>query len=107
VCDEWFGRNQALLDRMDATGLWYLAEVPRTTPVWPLREPTDGRRDRPRPRAWRPPRAASGRGRTGIHQRLRPDSPPAVPLATLAGQLARRRWQRYRLLAGRQRADRR
>jgi SRSO17 transposase len=30
VCDEWFGRHQALLDRMDAAGLWYLAEVPRT-----------------------------------------------------------------------------
>ena len=27
---------------MDAAGLWYLAEVPRTTQVWPLREPTDG-----------------------------------------------------------------
>jgi SRSO17 transposase len=22
VCDEWFGRNQALLDRVDAAGLW-------------------------------------------------------------------------------------
>lgn len=48
VCDEWFGRNQALLDRVDAAGLWYLAEIPRTTQVWPLREPTDGRRVRAR-----------------------------------------------------------
>ena len=103
VCDEWFGRNQVLLDRMDAAGLWYLAEVPRNTQVWPLREPTDGRRVRPRPRAWLPPRAASGRGRKGrkgTQERRHPDSPPAVAVETLAGQLARRRWQRYRLLEG-------
>ncbi len=101
VCDEWFGRNQALLDRMDAAGLWYLAEVPRTTQVWPLREPSDGRRVRPRPRAWLPPRATSGKGRRGTHDRLHPHSPPAVPVETLAAQLARRRWRRYRILEGR------
>jgi SRSO17 transposase len=101
VCDEWFGRNQALLDRIDAAGLWYLAEVPRNTQVWPLREPCDGRRVRPRPRAWLPPRAASGKGRKGTHIRLHPESPPAVSVETLAEQLARRRWQRYRLLEGR------
>jgi len=101
VCDEWFGRHQALLNRMDAAGLWYLAEVPRTTQVWPLREPTDRRRVRARPRAWLPPRAPSGRGRQGTHERLHPDSPPAVRLETLAGQLARRRWPRFRLLEGR------
>jgi SRSO17 transposase len=101
VCDEWFGRNQVLLDRMDAAGLWYLAEVPRNTQVWPLREPTDGRRVRLRPRAWLPPRATSGKGRKATQERLHPDSPPAVPLETLASQLARQRWQRYRLLEGR------
>jgi SRSO17 transposase len=101
VCDEWFGRNQALVDRMDAAGLWYLAEVPRTTQVWPLREPTDGRLVRLRPRVWRPPRAASGKGRKGTHLRRHPASPPAVPVAALAYQLARRRWRRYRLLEGR------
>jgi SRSO17 transposase len=101
VCDEWFGRNQALLDRIDAAGLWYLAEIPRNTQVWPLREPTDGRRVRPRPRAWRPPRATSGKGRTGTHDRLHPASPPAVPVETLAAQLGRRRWRRYRILEGR------
>jgi SRSO17 transposase len=76
VCDEWFGRHQALLDRMDAAGLWYLAEVPRTTPVWPLREPTAGRRVRARPQAWRPPRAASGKGRRGTPGHARPPAPP-------------------------------
>jgi SRSO17 transposase len=101
VCDEWFGRNQALLDRVDTAGLWYLAEVPRNTQVWPLREPSDGRRVRARPRAWLPPRAASGKGRKGTHERLHPDSPPAIPVEALARQSARRRWQRYRLLEGR------
>jgi SRSO17 transposase len=101
VCDEWFGRNQALLDRMDAAGRWYLAAVPRTTQGWPLREPTDGRRVRPRPRAWLPPRATSGKGRKGTHDRLHPASLPAVPVELLAAPLARRRWRRYRLLEGR------
>jgi SRSO17 transposase len=104
VCDEWFGRNQALLDRVDAAGLWYLAEIPRNTQVWPLREPSDGRRVRARPRAWLPPRAPSGRGRKGTNERLHPDSPPAIPVETLAESLARRprrRWRRYRVLEGR------
>jgi SRSO17 transposase len=101
VCDEWFGRNHALLDRVDGAGLWYLAEVPRNTQVWPLRDPADGRCVRARPRAWLPPRAASGKGRKGTHARLHPDSPPAVPLETLAKQVSRRRWRRYRLLEGR------
>lgn len=101
VCDEWFGRHQALLDRVAATGLRYLAEVPRTTHVWPLREPGDARRARPRPRAWVPPRAASGKGRPGTHERLHPDSPPALPLTAAAAQLPSRRWARYRIAEGR------
>jgi len=101
VCDEWFGRHQALLDRIAAVGLRYLAEVPRNTHVWPLREPGDARRARPRPRAWVPPRAASGKGRRGTHERLHPDSPPALPLTAVAAQVPARRWQRYRILEGR------
>jgi SRSO17 transposase len=101
VCDEWFGRHQALLDRVAAAGLRYRAEVPRNTHVWPLREPADARRARPRPRAWVPPRAASGKGRPGTHKRLHPDSPPALPLTTVAAQLPGRRWVRYRIAEGR------
>ncbi len=101
VCDEWFGRHQALLDRVAATGLRYLAEVPRNTHVWPRREPADARRARARPRAWVPPRAASGKGRPGTHERLHPDSPPALPLTAVAAQLPGRRWERYRIVEGR------
>jgi SRSO17 transposase len=103
VCDEGFGRNQALLDRVDAAGMWYLAEVPRNTQLWPLREPTDGRRVRVRPQAWLPPCAPSGKGRIGVHERLHPESPPAVAVEALAQQFARRRrrWRRYRILEGR------
>ncbi len=101
VCDEWFGRQQALLDRVAAVGLRYLAAVPRNTHVWPLREPADSRRARPRPRAWVPPRAASGKGRLGTPARLHPDSPPALPLTAVAAQVPGRRWQRFRIAAGR------
>jgi SRSO17 transposase len=101
VCDEWFGRHQALLDRVAAAGLRYLAAVPRNTHVWPLREPADARRARTRPRAWVPPRAASGKGRLGTHERLHPDSPPALPLTAVAAQVPPQRWQRYRILEGR------
>jgi len=101
VCDEWFGRHQALLDRIAAVGLQYLAAVPRNTHVWPLREPADARRARARPRAWVPPRAASGKGRPGTHERPHPDSPPALPLRDVAAQVPDRRWQRFRLAEGR------
>src|SRR5260370_16567998 len=38
VCDEGYGDSPAFLQRLDATGLWYLAEVPRDTNVCPLLE---------------------------------------------------------------------
>ena len=101
VCDEWFGRHQARLDRVAAVGLRYLAEVPRNTHVWPLREPADARRARPRPRAWVPPRAASRQGRLGTHERRHPASPPALPLTAVAAQVPGHRWQRYRIAEGR------
>jgi SRSO17 transposase len=34
LADEAFGRDTALLDAVDALGLWYLVEVPLDTPVW-------------------------------------------------------------------------
>jgi len=35
ACDEGYGQDPALLDRVAATGLWYQAEVPGVTRVWP------------------------------------------------------------------------
>src|SRR5918997_5177974 len=55
VCDEGFGDSPALLDRWAATGVWYLAEVPRANQVRCLTEP-DGQTPRPRPQRWVPPR---------------------------------------------------
>jgi SRSO17 transposase len=38
ACDEAFGRDTVLLDRIAGIGLWYFAEVPKDTRVW-LRRP--------------------------------------------------------------------
>ncbi len=35
VCDEGYGDSPAFLERLAGAGLWYLAEVPRDTKVWP------------------------------------------------------------------------
>jgi SRSO17 transposase len=40
TCDEACGRDTALLDRIAGVGLWYFAEVPHDTPVWPQRPAT-------------------------------------------------------------------
>ena len=61
VSDEGFGDSPALLDRWAATGLRYLAEVPRDTRVWFLSEP-DGQTPRARPARWVPPQVPSRKG---------------------------------------------
>jgi SRSO17 transposase len=40
TCDEAFGRDPDLLDRIAGLGLWYLAEVPHDTRVWRQRPAT-------------------------------------------------------------------
>ncbi len=40
ACDEAFGRDTTLLDKIDGLGLWYFAEVPHDTRVWRERPPT-------------------------------------------------------------------
>ena len=62
VSDEGFGDSPALLDRWAATGLWYLAEVPRATRGWFLVEP-DGQTSRARPQAGCRRRCPRARGR--------------------------------------------
>lgn len=99
VCDEGYGDDPATLDRFAATGLWYLAEVPRDTQVWPLVEP-DGQTPRARPRRWIPPPQPSRKGPIPVRERLDPTSPPKGGLGTYARQIPADRWQRYRVLEG-------
>jgi SRSO17 transposase len=100
TADEAFGEDPAFLDRVAATGLWYLAEVPRTTPVWPLLEPTSGAL-RTLPRRWVPPQTASRKGPVPRREQLHPDSPPKDTVATVAAALPATAWQAYRILEGR------
>ena len=102
VCDEWFGRHQALLDRVAAVGLRYLAAVPRN---YARLAAARARRRPPGPsppaRLGAAPRRL-GEGPPGAHERLHPDSPPALPLTAVAAQVPGQRWARYRIAEGRQ-----
>ena len=99
VCDEGFGDDPALLARLAALGLSYLAEVPCATQVWPLTEPATGR-PRPRPEGWVPPRTASRKGPAPRRPRLHPHSPRAQRVDAIAAALPDAAWQRYRILEG-------
>jgi len=99
VCDEGFGDSPAFLQRLAGAGLWYLAEVPRDTKVWPLLE-ADGHTARSRPTSWVPPQTRSRKGPAPRRKRLHPASPAKVPLEELAQQWPSAAWQRYRLLEG-------
>jgi len=99
ACDEGYGDSPAFLQRLDATGLWYLAEVPRDTKVWPLLE-MDGQTARARPSSWVHPQVPSRKGPAPRRERLHPSSPAKVPLEELAKQWPASAWQRFRLLEG-------
>ncbi len=99
VCDEGYGDSPALLDRWAATGLHYLAELPRGTQGWCLTAP-DGQTPQPAPQTWVPPQVASGKGVVPRRTRLHPDSVPKVPAEAWAAQVPPARWQRYRVLEG-------
>jgi SRSO17 transposase len=99
VCDEGYGDDPAMLDSFAATGLWYLAEVPRDTQVWPLVEP-DGQTPRARPARWIPPQKPSRKGFAPRRERLHPASPAKVALDQYAAQVPPGRWQRFRVLEG-------
>ena len=79
TCDEHFGNNPALLDRVAAAGLHYLAEVPHTTRVW-----------LERPATAVPP--GKGRGRPPTRERVAPGPPEPVRVDRLAAQLAADQW---------------
>jgi len=99
ACDEGYGQDPALLDRIAATGLWYLAEVPGLTRVWPLHDPVTGR-ECARPQLWVPPTPAGRRGRSFTKERLQPDSPPHVRVDTLVPLIPDQAWRRYRIVEG-------
>lgn len=100
ACDEWYGRDSGFLDRVAATGLRYLAEVPKSTVVWPLVDPRDDAAPRTHPQTWLPPRNASGKGRTPVRRRLHPDSLASLRVDALAAELGAPSWHRYRVLEG-------
>jgi len=99
VCDEGFGDDPALLARLAALGLSYLAEVPCATQVWPLAEPATGQ-PRARPYEWIPPQTSSRKGPTPRRVRLHPQSLPALRVDAIAAALPATAWQRYRILEG-------
>jgi SRSO17 transposase len=99
VCDEGYGDSPAFLERLAGAGLWYLAEVPRDTQVWPLLE-ADGQTERSRPSSWVPPQTPSRKGPAPRRERLHPSSPAKVSLEELAKQWPASRWHRFRLLEG-------
>jgi SRSO17 transposase len=99
VSDEGYGDSPELLDRWAATGLWYVAVVPRNLQGWLLTEP-DGQTPRARPRRWAPPRAGARKGPVPRKERLHPMSPAPQRVDEWAAQVPPERWRRYRLLEG-------
>jgi hypothetical protein len=99
VCDEGYGNDPRMLERIAATGLYYLAEVPKDTQVWPILEP-DGKTLRSQPMTYVKAPHPSGKGRPPCRRRLDPESPSKVRVDELAEKLTEDHWHRYRILEG-------
>ncbi len=89
ACDEGFGRDTALLDKIAHAHLWYFAEVPHDTQVWLARP------DVAVPE-W------SGRGRKPTRERLVAGSPPPQTVAALATALPSSAWSKQLIKEGSQ-----
>jgi SRSO17 transposase len=87
TCDEAFGRDTTLLDRLDALGLWYYAELPHDTQVW-----------RQRPATAVP--AWAGRGRQPTRARVVAGAPAPHTVVVVAESLPAERWSRHRIKEG-------
>jgi SRSO17 transposase len=89
TCDEAFGCNTELLDKIAGLGLWYFAEVPHDTRVW---------RERPASAVpqW------SGRGPKPKRERLLPQAPTPEEVQLIAAGLPAEQWQRYVIQEGSQ-----
>ena len=79
TCDEAFGRDTDLLDRITGLGVWYFAEVPHDTRVW-----------RHRPGTAVP--AWSGQGRKPTRTRVLAGAAQPEAVAQLAASLPANRW---------------
>lgn len=89
TCDEGFGRDTTLLDKIDSLGLWYFAEVPHDTYVWQRRPATAVPE-------W------SGRGRKPTRPQLLDPTVRPDTVAELAGQLPPSAWERQVIQEGSQ-----
>jgi SRSO17 transposase len=87
TCDEAFGRDTAVLDRVAACGLWYFAEVPHDTHVWGQRPATVVPR-------W------SGRGRKPTRPRVVAGAPAAEAVTVVAAGVPAAQWSRQRIKEG-------
>jgi SRSO17 transposase len=89
TCAEALGRDTSLLDPIDGLGLWYVAQVPHDTQVWPRRPATAVP-------AW------SGQGRTPTRTRVLAGATAPAEVARLAAALPADRWVRCTIKAGSQ-----
>jgi SRSO17 transposase len=80
--DEAFGRDSALLNKIDQKQKYYFAEIPCNTHVW-----------RQRPKVLRP-KVSAGRGRPATQVRLAPEAPAPRRVDELASALAAHHWRR-------------
>ena len=74
--------------------------MPRTTGVWPLRNPTSGQ-PRTAPSGGVPPQTGSRKGPVPRREQLHSASPPKDTVATVADAGNALAWPPYRLLEGR------
>jgi SRSO17 transposase len=89
TCDEAFGCNTELLDKIAGLGLWYFAEVPHDTRVWCERPASAVP-------AW------SGRGPKPKRERLAPEVPAPQEVQTIAAALPAEQWQQHVIQEGSQ-----
>ena len=92
VADEAFGHDTALLDAIEQTGLWYLAEVQHSDRVWVQRPVVVPPNWEGRPRPHRPQ----------TRSRLAPGEPQALSVVTVAAQLPSTSWKRLVIKEGSQ-----
>jgi len=87
ACDEAFGRDTTLLDKIDGLGLWYFAEVPHDTRLW-----------RERPATGVP--TWSGRGRKPSREQLVAGATEPQTVVELASVLPPDAWSRQLIKEG-------